>query len=138
MKIISALFAAATIVSVSYAMLTSATAQQSPAPAEAEKKGDGKVGGTINTDQRVFTPRDFRFSPTVEQVSKVDSLTVKQTAVTDDIGDARDYQREPGKMDIPNVGDNSAQPTTVTRGRPAPNIVLRPADKSGQDDDDND
>ncbi len=37
------------------------------------------------------------------RVSKIDSFTIKQKAVTDDIGDARDYQREPGKLEFPNL-----------------------------------
>jgi len=37
------------------------------------------------------------------KVSRVDSFTVKQTAVTESIGDARDYAREPGKLEFPNL-----------------------------------
>jgi hypothetical protein len=37
------------------------------------------------------------------KVSKIDAFTIKQTTVTDDIGDARDYLKEPGKIEFPNL-----------------------------------
>jgi hypothetical protein len=36
-------------------------------------------------------------------VKRVESLAVSQAALTDDIGDARDYAKEPGKLEFPNV-----------------------------------
>jgi hypothetical protein len=38
-----------------------------------------------------------------DAVSRIESFTVKQSTVTDDIGDARDYMREPGKLEFPNL-----------------------------------
>jgi hypothetical protein len=37
------------------------------------------------------------------KVSKVDALTIKQTRLTDDVGVERDYAKEPGKIDFPNL-----------------------------------
>jgi hypothetical protein len=36
-------------------------------------------------------------------VSKVDALTIKQQIVESDIGEGRDFGREPGKMEFPNL-----------------------------------
>ncbi|MEN6426344.1 MAG: phage tail protein [Phycisphaerales bacterium] len=48
------------------------------------------------------------------KVSRVESFTVKQATVTDDIGDARDYAKEPGKLEFPNLkitlAEAAAQP----------------------------
>ncbi len=67
--------------------------------------------------QKLFLPSNFRLE--IEgidctKVSRVESFTVKQTAVTDDIGEARDYTREPGKLEFPNlkitIAEAAAQP----------------------------
>ncbi|MEN6578298.1 MAG: phage tail protein, partial [Phycisphaerales bacterium] len=69
------------------------------------------------TQQKLFLPCNFRLEIDgidCTKVSRVESFTVKQTAVTDDIGDARDYAREPGKLEFPNlkitVAEAAAQP----------------------------
>jgi hypothetical protein len=57
-------------------------------------------------EQKVFVSCNFRLEIDgldCSKVNKVDSFTVKQTAVTDDIGDARDYAKEPGKLEFPNL-----------------------------------
>lgn len=73
-----------------------------------DKKGSGaKAGAAIGkNEQKLFLPSNFRL--TIDgldctKVAKIDSLTVKQSAVTDDIGDARDYEKEPGKIEFPNL-----------------------------------
>jgi len=56
--------------------------------------------------QKMFLSCNFRMEIDgidCTKVSRVDSFTVKQTAVTDSIGDARDYAREPGKLEFPNL-----------------------------------
>ncbi|MCL4499455.1 MAG: phage tail protein [Chloroflexi bacterium] len=58
------------------------------------------------SEQKTWLPLNFKL--TIDgldctKVSKIDSFTVKQSAVTDDIGDARDYQKEPGKLEFPNL-----------------------------------
>jgi hypothetical protein len=37
------------------------------------------------------------------KVAKIDAITIKQTTQSDDIGDARDYLVEPGKLNFPNL-----------------------------------
>jgi phage tail-like protein len=71
------------------------------------KKGDGKATGTIGkNEQKLFLPSNFRV--TIDgldctKIATVDALTVKQHAATDDIGDARDMEREPAVTEFPNL-----------------------------------
>lgn len=72
------------------------------------KKGSGKVENPVDVKQKMFFPGNFRMTidgleKACAKISKVDALTIKQTTATDDIGDARDYQREPGKIDFTNL-----------------------------------
>jgi hypothetical protein len=67
--------------------------------------------------QKLFLSCNFRLEIDgidCSKVSRVESFTVKQTAVTDDIGDARDYIKEPGKLEFQNlkitVAEAAAQP----------------------------
>jgi phage tail-like protein len=70
-------------------------------------KASGKASGEFGkNEQKLFLPQNFRL--TIDgldctKVAKVDAFTVKQTAVTDDIGDSRDYLKEPGKLEFPNL-----------------------------------
>lgn len=70
----------------------------------------GKViSGTYSkNEQKMWLPANFRFNidnlgTANQRVNKIEALTIKQTAVTDDIGAARDYQKEPGKLEFPNI-----------------------------------
>ncbi|MGZ4354398.1 MAG: phage tail protein [Gaiellaceae bacterium] len=68
-------------------------------------KGKGKLAPPAGK-QKLFLPSNFRLELDgidCTHVSKIDSFTVKQTVVTDDIGDARDYAKEPGKLEFPNL-----------------------------------
>jgi len=56
--------------------------------------------------QKVWLPSNFRLDIdglNCAHVNKIDSFTIRQTAVTDEIGDARDYLKEPGKLEFPNL-----------------------------------
>jgi phage tail-like protein len=70
-------------------------------------KASGKVTSPVGKgDQKLWLPSNFRV--TIDgldctRVSAVDSITVKQSVATDDIGDARDYMREPTKLEFPNL-----------------------------------
>ena len=69
-------------------------------------KASGKVGVGLTKSQKQWLPSNFRLEIDgldCTKVSKVDSFTVKQSAITDDIGDARDYLKEPGKLEFPNL-----------------------------------
>ena len=70
-------------------------------------KASGKATGELGkAEQKLWLPQNFRLSIDgldCTKVAKIDAFTVKQTAVTDDIGDARDYMKEPGKLEFPNL-----------------------------------
>ncbi len=71
----------------------------------------GKPSGTTKPDamaekQKMFLPANFRLEIAglnCKTVSRIESFTVKQRAVRDDIGDARDQKKEPGKLEFPNL-----------------------------------
>ena len=74
------------------------------------KKGDGKkVSGEYGSpkgEQKAWLPANFRLEiPGLDctRVNKVDSFTVKQSAIEDSFGDARDVPKEPGKLEFPNL-----------------------------------
>jgi phage tail-like protein len=70
-------------------------------------KASGKASGEYGkNEQKLWLPQNFRLTIDgldCSKVAKLDAFTVKQTAVTDDIGDARDYLKEPGKLEFPNL-----------------------------------
>ena len=70
----------------------------------ADAPASGKLASPLK--QKVWLASNFRLEvkglPTAK-VNKVEALTIKQTVATDDIGDARDPQREPGKLEYPNL-----------------------------------
>jgi len=71
------------------------------------KKPSGKAEGPgPKAPQKVFLPSNFRLEIAgldATKVNKIDSFSVRQMVTADDIGDARDYQKEPGKLDFPNL-----------------------------------
>ena len=67
-------------------------------------------------EQKVWLPSSFKLEIEgldCSKVSKIDSFTVKQTVAKDDIGEARDQKKEPGKLEFPNLkitlADSTAQ-----------------------------
>jgi hypothetical protein len=57
-------------------------------------------------NQKLLLPSNFKV--TIDgldctRIRTVNSFTVKQSVASDDIGDARDYLHEPGKLDFPNL-----------------------------------
>lgn len=79
------------------------------APELIEKKpASGKLSGITATKgaQKTWLPSNFRLDITkinTTKVSKIDAFTVKQTVTTDDVGESRDYEREPGKVEFGNL-----------------------------------
>jgi hypothetical protein len=71
------------------------------------QKGDGsKIPSAAKKSPKQWTPANFQLTIDgldCKRVMKVDSLTVKQGAVSDEIGDMRDHQKEPGKIEFPNL-----------------------------------
>jgi phage tail-like protein len=80
-------------------------------------KGKGKLGVAAKQQQKLFLPANFRLELDgidCTRVSKIDSFTVRQTVVSDDIGDARDYAKEPGKIEFPNLHVTLAESGVAT------------------------
>jgi phage tail-like protein len=69
-------------------------------------KSSGKVTAPKTPAQKQFVASNFRFELDElpgGRVSRIDSFTVKQPVVTDDIGSIRDVPVEPGRIDFPNL-----------------------------------
>jgi hypothetical protein len=70
-------------------------------------KISGKAAGELGkSEQKLWLPQNFKLTIDgldCSKVAKIDAFTVKQVAVADDIGDARDYLQEPGKLIFPNL-----------------------------------
>ena len=76
--------------------------------------GKGDYGKYARNEQKMFLPSNFRLEiPGLDcsRVSRIESFAVRQTTVTDDIGEARDYLRDPGKMEFPNLKITLAETT---------------------------
>jgi len=69
--------------------------------------GSGKDYGAYGkNEQKVWSPQNFQLQIDgldCTKVAKIDAFTIKQTTITDDIGESRDYLREPGKLEFPNL-----------------------------------
>ena len=69
-------------------------------------KPAGKAGKLTADKQKLFTAANFKVDIAgldCSKVSKVEAFTIRQAVVTDNIGDARDHVREPGKLEFPNL-----------------------------------
>jgi hypothetical protein len=70
------------------------------------KRTSGKLASTIGKRQKQWLTANFKLTLgdlPCKRVSKIDAFTIKQAVVTDDIGDARIQQKEPGKIEFPNL-----------------------------------
>jgi phage tail-like protein len=69
------------------------------------KKASGKLtNGVGKRKQKSWLPSNFRLEIgglDATRVSKVDAFTIKQTLVTDAVGEMRVYQQEPSKLEFP-------------------------------------
>lgn len=69
-------------------------------------KVSGQFGTAGTKQQKTWLPSNFRLEIDgldCTKVSKIDAFTIKQSVTTDDIGDTRDYLKEPGKLEFPNL-----------------------------------
>ena len=69
-------------------------------------KASGKLTADYKIDQKIFLPSNFRLQIDgldCSKVTKIESFTVKQGVASKDIGSARDSQKEPGKLEFPNL-----------------------------------
>jgi hypothetical protein len=68
-----------------------------------------KASGKVSVDlmkgrERAWIPSNFKLEIDgleCKQVMKIDSFTVKRTLPSQGVGEARDYQKEPGKLEFP-------------------------------------
>jgi phage tail-like protein len=71
------------------------------------KKGDKQVvRGTFTENQKVWVPSNFRIELdqlNCKYISKVDAFTLKQTVTRYEIGETRNAQLEPTKLEYPNL-----------------------------------
>ena len=70
------------------------------------KSADKPAGDYGKSEQKMFLPSNFKLEIDgidCSKVNRIEPLTVKQTTVTNDIGEARDAQKEPGKLEFPNL-----------------------------------
>jgi hypothetical protein len=68
-------------------------------------KASGKLTAE-KMEQKIFLPSNFRLQIDgldCSKVTKIESFTVKQGVASKDIGSARDSQKEPGKLEFPNL-----------------------------------
>lgn len=70
------------------------------------KKGSGKIDDPATVAQPTFTPSNFRISIDgldISDAARVEALRLRQrvTTSTCGIGEARDYCKEPGKLELP-------------------------------------
>src|SRR6266496_3467281 len=82
--------------------------------AKASAKSTSESG---KTPQKMWLPSNFRLEIDgldCSKVSKIDAFTVKVTIVQDEIGDARDYAKEPGRLDFPNLKITLSDATSTT------------------------
>jgi hypothetical protein len=69
-------------------------------------KASGKVTADYKMEQKIFLPSNFILKIDgldCSKVTKIESFTVKQGVASKDIGSARDSQKEPGKLEFPNL-----------------------------------
>jgi hypothetical protein len=69
-------------------------------------QASGKVTPGKTPAQKQFVAASFRLELDgidCSKVGKIDSFTVKQPVVADDIGNARDPQKSPGRLEFPNL-----------------------------------
>jgi hypothetical protein len=74
-----------------------------------ETTRDVKASGTLSVgrqSQKLWLPSNFRLEIDgldCSRVNKVDAFTIKQGIVAGEIGDSRDYEKEPGRLEFPNL-----------------------------------
>jgi hypothetical protein len=82
------------------------------------KKASGKATlPPVRAAQEMWLASNFRLEIAgldCSRVSAVESFTIKQTAVSDGIGDGRDYLKEPGRIEFPNLTVTLAETAAQT------------------------
>ena len=68
--------------------------------------GKGSVLPVVGTKQKAWIPANFRLTISgldCSRIAKIEALTIKQTIAQDQIGQARMAQKEPAKLEFPNL-----------------------------------
>jgi hypothetical protein len=82
------------------------TVAWTPESTRAVKAGGKAAKAEVGPKQKQWLVSNFRFTlgdlPT-DRVSKIDAFTIRQTAATDPVGEIREYRKEPGVLEIPNL-----------------------------------
>jgi hypothetical protein len=82
-----------------------------------EAKVSGKLTSPKTPAQKQFVASNFRLELDgidCSKVSKIDSFTVQQSLVADDIGDPRDIPKQPGRLEFPNLRVTVAEAGAAT------------------------
>jgi hypothetical protein len=82
------------------------TVKFQPEKIEYQKGDDADLKGVVNGKQKRWLPANFRLklgNLDCSKVSKIDAITIKQSTVTDDVGEMRTAEVIPGKLEIPNL-----------------------------------
>ena len=69
-------------------------------------KASGKLTADYKIEQKMFLPSNFRLQIDgldCSKVNKIESFTVKQGAASKDVGSARDFLKDPGTLNFPNL-----------------------------------
>jgi hypothetical protein len=82
------------------------------------KKASGKATlPPVRASQEMWLPSNFRLEIAgldCSKVSAIDSFTIRQAAVPDDIGEARNPFKEPGRIEFPNLSVTLAETAAQT------------------------
>jgi hypothetical protein len=79
-------------------------------------KAAGKLP-PVSTKQKQFLPSNFRLEIDgldCSKVTKIDSFMVKQSVTDDGVGERRDFARDPGKLEFPNLRITLAESSAKT------------------------
>lgn len=69
-------------------------------------KSSGKLQSPVSKKPKIWIPSNFRLEIDgldCTRVNKIEGLTIKQKIIENAIGEVRDYQKEPGALEIPNL-----------------------------------
>jgi hypothetical protein len=81
------------------------------------RKGSSVRGAFGNTVQKMWLPANFRLKIDgldTSRVNKIDAFTIKQTVVTNQVGEERDFAKEPTKLEFPNLVITFSETTAAT------------------------
>jgi hypothetical protein len=82
------------------------------------RKATGKLSAPAGKQQqKLFQASNFRLELAgldCSKVTRIDPFAVRQTVVSDQIGDARDYVKQPGRLEFPNLRVTIAETGAAT------------------------